>query len=184
MDGLDAWTVTKIMKIKKVFIGADHKGFELKEELKVWLAGEGYEVVDCGNKEYEEGDDYPDFGYAVAREVAGGSNSGDWDRTNRKDKANREVFESESRGIVICGSGVGVDIVANKVAKIRCGLCASPEQAEAAREDDAINVLALAADYLTSEQAKDIVRVFLETEFSGEDKYLRRIGKILIVDNL
>src|SRR3989304_7052651 len=108
-----------------IFIGSDHRGFRLKEILKQFLAREGYEVVDKGNAVYDEKDDYPDF----AKEVAGGVNA---------DPGLR-------RGILICGSGVGVDVVANRFPRVRSGLAISSDQVFAARHDDDINVLSLAA---------------------------------------
>src|SRR3990167_2156290 len=106
----------------KIYLGADHRGFQLKEELKQFLET-NYDVEDCGAFEKIESDDYTDFAIKVAEKVS--SNEG-------------------SRGIVICGSGVGVDITANKFPKIRCGLGINREQIKAARNDDDVNVLALA----------------------------------------
>ena len=79
----------------------------------------------------------------------------------------------------MCGSGVGVDIVANKISGIRCGLGINPEQVKSAREDDDINVLALAADHTTEKQAKEMIKIFLETPFSGEERHKRRLEKIV-----
>lgn len=142
-----------------IYIGADHRGFNLKERLKEFLHNEGYEVVDSGNKRYEEGDDYPDFASAVAREVS-------------KDPGER-------RGVLICGSGVGVDVVANKFAGIRSALVTSTDQAYSARHDDDVNILSLAADFMIEEDdAQKIVKVFLVTPFSGKERYKRRISKI------
>ncbi|KKU89334.1 MAG: Ribose 5-phosphate isomerase B [Candidatus Wolfebacteria bacterium GW2011_GWA2_47_9b] len=126
-----------------IYLGADHRGFALKEELKAFLFDRGYDVVDMGNEVEEEGDDYPDFAAAVADAVS-----------------NNPV---EDRGIVICGSGVGVDIVANKFIDIRSALISNSDQAKAARNDDDANVLALAADFLDADTAKAIVDAFIET---------------------
>lgn len=140
-----------------IFLGADHKGFQLKEDLKLWLTQNGQTVVDCGNSVLDLHDDYPDFAFAVAHEIP-------------KDPTNR--------GIVICGSGAGVSIAVNKIDGVRASLGVTPEQIHDARSDDDINVLALASDYLTREQAKTIVQTFLSTPFDPQERFIRRIGKI------
>lgn len=141
-----------------IYIGADHKGFQLKETLKNFLKDRNYEVVDVGNSEYNENDDYPDFAKAAARAVS-------------------EDFKNR-RGIVICGSGVGVDIVANKFDGIRSVLANNVEQAKLSRRDDDSNVLALGADFINEELAKEILSIWLKEPFSGKEKYKRRIEKI------
>lgn len=140
-----------------VYLGADHRGFAQKEILKQWLTAEGYDVADCGNTVLDPSDDNPLFAIAVAQRV-------------QQDPA--------GMGIVCCGSGVGVNIAANKVKGIRCGLLFDPQQTFAARKDDDINVLALASDYTDDESAKQIVKTFLNTPFSGEERYRRRIAQI------
>jgi len=145
-----------------IYFGADHGGFELKEKLKDFLRGRGYEVADVGNVRYEEDDDYPDFAAEVARRVS--------------------VDVENSRGIVICKSGVGVSIVANKFPKIRAGLVMTPDQAFDARSDDDINMLALGAQYLDDVTAQKIVTTWLGTPFRREPRFLRRIDKIDIVE--
>lgn len=141
-----------------IYIGADHRGFALKELLKGHLVDGGYEVVDMGNAVLEDGDDYPDFAIEVANAVS--------------------ANPFEDRGIVICGSGVGVDIVANKFPDVRSALVASADQIRAARTDDDVNVLALAADFLDEATAKNIAVAFIETEYDGAAHHQRRIDKI------
>ena len=141
-----------------IYIGADHRGFALKEMLKAHLTDIGNEVVDMGNETLEDGDDYPDFAIEVANAVS--SNP------------------FEDRGIVICGSGVGVDIVANKFPDVRSALVASADQIRAARTDDNVNVLALAADFTDEATAKSIAAAFVETEYDGAEPHQRRIDKI------
>lgn len=141
----------------KVYIGSDHRGFALKEKLKPWLAGGGYEVIDCGNRVYEKTDDYPDFSFAVADSV---------------------VKEKESRGIVICGSAVGVTIAANKVKGARSAPGISTVEVKRGREDDDLNILALSADYLSEQEAKERIEVFLTTSFIGDERHIRRLKKI------
>jgi ribose 5-phosphate isomerase B len=142
----------------KLYIGADHRGFKLKEELKPWLKTKGYEIEDCGNTKFDPADDYPDYASRVAEGVKNSSH--------------------ESKGILLCGSGIGVCIVANKYAGIRCGLGIDTEHTRHGRLNDNINVLALPADLLTESQAKDMVTAFLTTDFSTEERFLRRQSKI------
>ena len=137
----------------KVYLGADHRGFKMKEELQEWLArldlGSGevkYEVEDCGARELDKDDDYVEYAYKVAEKVNDGE---------------------EGRGIVLCGSGVGVEVVVNKIDGVRGGLGLNAEQVRAARRDDDINVLAIAADFTSFNLVKEMVEVFLGTEFSG-----------------
>jgi ribose 5-phosphate isomerase B len=145
------------MKIT-VFLGADHRGFALKEQIKTWLKDAGYALQDLGAYSLDPGDDYPDFGIAVAQEVA------------RQPEGRR--------GIVFCGSGVGMAVAANKIKGIRASLATSREIAQASRNDDDLNILSIAADYTSLEGAKRIIEVFLNTPFSGEERHLRRINKI------
>jgi ribose 5-phosphate isomerase B len=142
----------------KVYFGADHRGFALKEKLKALVAGMGHEVADRGALAWKDSDDYPDFAVAVAKEVA--------------------LAPDESRGILVCGSGAGMDITANRFRKVRCGLALTPEQVRAARRDDDVNVLALAADYIDEAAAAGAVREFLATAFDGKENHRRRLEKV------
>ncbi len=141
-----------------IYIGSDHRGFELKESLKKYLKENSYQVVDLGNDHYDENDDYPDFASAVARKIA--------------------EEPAERRGIVICRSGAGVDIVANKFKGVRSALVTDINQAELVRKDDDTNVLSLASELTNEEQAKRIADVWLKIPFSGLEKDVRRISKI------
>ena len=134
----------------KVYLGADHRGFKLKEELKTWFLENKISVKDLGAFEHNPDDDYPLFAQKVARNVAGDL------------KKNLGV-----RGIVICGSGVGVNIVANKFNHIRSGLALNAKQVGQARKDDDINILAIPSDFVNEEEAKKIVKIFLKTPFWG-----------------
>ena len=146
-----------------IYLGADHRGFNLKGVIKDFLQDKGYEVVDVGNSLYDEKDDYPDFAVKVAEKVS----------------RNPEM----SRGILLCGSGVGVDVTANKFKNVRSALGITSDQIYDARHDDDVNVLSLAADYMSPEDAKKIVQVFLSTPFSGEERFSRRIEKISQIEN-
>lgn len=141
-----------------IYIGADHRGIELKAHINSWLKGRGYEFEDVGAYEYNRGDDYVDFAIDVAQRVA--------------------KMPEKHWGIVLCGSGVGVAIAANKVKGVRCGLGFEVDQVYEARKDDNINVLALAANNTDEIKALELVEKFLETEFVRSDSYLRRIEKI------
>jgi ribose 5-phosphate isomerase B len=140
-----------------IYLGADHRGFELKEKLKQVLAGEGYDVVDVGAASYDKEDDYPDVSAAVARAIQ---------------------KNDEARGILICGSGFGVDIAANKFHGVRAALPMSPDHAYQARHDDNANVLAIAANFIDEPTALKIVSTFLSTPFAHEERYQRRLEKI------
>ena len=145
----------------KVYLGADHRGFKLKEELKTWLSENKISIKDLGAFEYDPNDDYPLFAQDVAKNVGA------------------DLLENlESRGIVICGSGVGVDIVANKFKHIRSGLALNVKQVKEARKDDDINILAIPSDFVSEEEAKEIVKIFLKTPFSKEEKKTRRLSEI------
>jgi len=145
-----------------IYIGSDHRGFELKEHLKKYLIESNYQVVDLGNDHYDANDDYPDFAKLVAEKIS-------------QDSEN-------SRGILICRSGAGVDIVANKFKGVRSALVTDIGQAELVRKDDDTNVLSLASELTNEEQAKKIVEAWLKTPFSGLEKDKRRIGKIASID--
>ncbi len=146
----------------KIYIGADHRGFTLKQSLKPFLQEQGVEVVDLGAAEHIDGDDYVDYAAAVGTEIA---------------------KDPESRGIVICGSGVGVDMVANKIKGVRSGLGIAEDQVTASRKDDDINVLAIAADYTLPEEVRKMVRAFITTPFSDEPRYQARIDKVNKLEN-
>jgi ribose 5-phosphate isomerase B len=146
-----------------IYFGADHRGFPLKEALKVALKSQGYEIVDLGAPSQVEGDDYPDYAVPVAQKIS--------------------LDPVNSRGILICGSGAGMDIVANKFPRVRSVLAASPDQAYDARHDDDANILTLAANFINEFDAQKIARVFLDTPFTGEERYTRRIEKILQIEN-
>lgn len=150
----------------KVYLGADHRGFKLAEEMYQWLVGRQIVVVNVTASKLDPDDDYVDYAKEVAQKVA-------------------QVKENGSdavRGIVICGSGIGVDMVANKFEGVRCGLGFSESEIKAARQEDDINVLALPADSLSVDQAKNIVRAFLETDFDSKKRHQRRLDKLTLLE--
>lgn len=139
----------------KIGLGADHAGFALKEEIKAYLQQKGLEVVDCGT-DSEESVDYPDFGAKVARAICDG------------------ICE---KGILVCGTGIGISIAANKLPGIRAAVCHDLFTAQASREHNDANILAMGARVLEPSLALQMVDVWLETPFSG-GRHQRRIDKI------
>ena len=144
----------------KLSIGSDHGGYALKQELIAYLRDQGHEVEDFGCHDTASCD-YPDFGEAAAAAVASG--------------------ECE-RGIVICTTGIGISIAANKVKGVRCALCSEPYSAEMTRRHNDANVLALGAGFTAPMMAKRIVDVFLSTAFEG-GRHQRRVDKIMAIEN-
>lgn len=142
----------------KIYLGADHRGFICKEKLKTSLFG--HEVVDLGAHDLDPSDDYTTYALDVAKGVSSGG----------------------AVGILICGSGVGMDIAANKVDGVRASVGKQKEQVVAGRHDDDMNVLVIAADYTSEEEAGDMVAVFLATEFSGEERHKRRLLQIETIE--
>ena len=141
---------------KKIYIGSDHAGFNLKKYLKLYLTKSGYEVLDLGNENYEPGDDYPDYSLMVAEKVR----------------------DTGCPGIFLCGSGVGACIMANKVKGIRAVNAADVPIARQSREHINTNMLCLGQNYISADLAKKIVRTWLNTSFSTEERHQRRVAKI------
>jgi ribose 5-phosphate isomerase B len=140
----------------KVIIGSDHGGFKLKENIKKHLVSKGIEVEDVGTDK-EESCDYPDYAAMVAK----------------------KVVETGNLGIIVCGTGLGVSMTANKFKSIRAALCHDTYTAKMAREHNNANVLCLGGRTTRTGKAKKIVDVFLNTEASSEDRHKRRVGKIV-----
>ncbi|HYO40957.1 MAG TPA: ribose-5-phosphate isomerase [Nocardioidaceae bacterium] len=145
----------------RVHLGSDHAGLELKEHLLNWLADAGYEVVDHGPFVYDADDDYPVFCLRCAAGVVADHQDG-----------------QQALGVVIGGSGNGEQIAANKVQGIRCGLAWNEETAELARQHNDANVISVGGRMHTVEDMTRFVEVFLTTEFSGDDRHVRRIGML------
>ncbi|OGN10356.1 MAG: hypothetical protein A3J46_01740 [Candidatus Yanofskybacteria bacterium RIFCSPHIGHO2_02_FULL_41_11] len=144
-----------------IYLASDHRGFELKEKIKGWLQEWNYKSEDLGPFEYNKDDDYPDFAAAVGNAVALSLSNG-----------------KPSRGILVCGSGEGIAIAANKIDGIRAGTVMNSEQAKAGVHDEDMNVIALSSDFLAEGKAKEIVKSFVEAEFGNEERYNRRLEKI------
>lgn len=141
----------------KLYLGADHAGYELKNALREHLFHLGYEVEDLGAETLDSEDDYPRYAYAVAVKVLGGD---------------------EDRGILVCGSGQGMGIAANRVNGIRATLAWNEEAAAAARRDDNSNVLVLPSRFLSEDEAFAAVDSWLKTAFASDPKYQRRLDEL------
>jgi len=139
-----------------VALAADHAGFALKEELKSELLAMGMECLDLGT-DSDASVDYPDFGHAVADAIIKGQ---------------------AERGVIVCGTGIGISIAANRVAGVRAAVCHDATTARLAREHNDANVLALGARIVGAEVAKDCLRAFLSTPFDGGERHLRRVVKL------
>lgn len=141
-----------------IYLAADHRGFKLKEELKKYLLEQGFETEDIGAFAYDKDDDYVDF----ARD------------------ASEKIAENPSlhKGIFMCGSGHGMDMVANKFKGVRAALVFNREVAVQSREHEDANVLVLASDWLEDVETKDLITIWLGKSFSGEERHVRRLKKI------
>ncbi len=144
-----------------VTVGADHGGLSLKTDLIPWLESLGYQVTDVGAYSLDPADDYPDFAERVARVV---------------------TSDQAGRGILICGSGVGACIAANKVPGIRACLCHDIYSAHQGVEHDHMNILSLGARVGGIELAKDLVSAFLNADFTGEERHRRRLDKVAAME--
>jgi ribose 5-phosphate isomerase B len=144
-----------------VALGTDHAGFSLKPGVADAIRASGHEVLDCGAFELNPGDDYPDFAAAVARAILAGR---------------------AERGVIVCGSGVGASVAANKFTGIRCALCHDTFSAHQGVEDDSMNVLALGARVIGPSLAGELVATFLRAEFSGAERHRRRLQKIAEIE--
>jgi RpiB/LacA/LacB family sugar-phosphate isomerase len=144
----------------RLVIGADHAGFELKQQLATHLREQGHEVIDRGTTSSEPVD-YPDFAEAVGNALR-----------------NSEA----ERGVLVCGSGVGASVAANKVPGIRAGLCHDTYSARQGVEHDDMNVLVLGARVIGLELAKELVDRFISVQFTGEERHRRRLEKIAALE--
>jgi RpiB/LacA/LacB family sugar-phosphate isomerase len=141
----------------KIGMAADHGGYEMKQKIHILLAAGGHQVVDFGNLLYDRDDDYPDFAIPLARAVAAG------------------VVE---RGVLLCGSGIGASIAANKIDGVRAALCHDDFSARQGVEDDDMNILCLGGLTTGVAVAWDCVKSFLAAQFSGAERHRRRLAKV------
>jgi ribose 5-phosphate isomerase B len=146
----------------KLVIASDHAGFALKEEVRAYLTKSGQEILDLGAYKCEPEDDYPDFAQRVGEAIKAGE---------------------APRGILICGSGVGVCVAANKIPGIRAGMCHDTYSAHQGVEHDDMNVLVLGARIIGPSLAYELVDTFIKAKFiSGEERFTRRFKKVLAIE--
>jgi ribose 5-phosphate isomerase B len=143
----------------KIFIGADHNGYEYKGQLAKALELAGHEVIDEGDLTIDPNDDFPQFASKVVTALLGAN-------------------DPEVRGILVCGSGQGMCMAANRFKGIRAALCWNINEARASRNDDDANILCLSSRYLSLEEAGSIMATFLSTPFAGAPRYVRRIQQL------
>src|ERR1700730_13916456 len=148
--------------LMRIVIGSDHAGYEMKEKIVDAVKKFGYEVTDVGTHEPDKPDDYPDFAQLVAQKIQA---------------------EEADRGIVICGSGVGVSVAANKFKGIRAAVCHDHYSAHQGVEHDDMNVLVLGARIVGLQVALDLSEAFLTARFSNEDRHVRRLNKIKEIES-
>ena len=146
----------------RVAVAADHAGFDLKQLVADYLRAAGHQVTDLGTDSPDQPDDYPDFAQKLGEAVAAG----------RADK-----------GVLICGSGVGASIAANKIVGVRAGLCHDHYSARQGVEHDDMNVIVFGSRVIGVETAKDLLTAFVEATFSGEERHLRRLAKVNALDH-
>jgi ribose 5-phosphate isomerase B len=144
-----------------VAFGTDHAGWPLRARILAELRGGGHEVVDCGSAELVPGDDYPDSAAAVAAAIVSGR---------------------AERGVLVCGSGVGAAVAANKIPGVRASMCHDSFSARQGVEDDDMNVLCLGARVIGEELAVELLRDFVAARFSGAERHRRRLEKIAALE--
>ena len=145
----------------RVVVASDHAGFELKETLRPYIESLGHEVIDAGPSTYQPSDDYPDYAETLALAVKGGQ---------------------AERGVLICGSGVGASVAANKVAGIRAAVCHDTYSAHQGVEHDDMNVLVIGSRVVGVELVRELVRFFLLASFSSEERHVRRLAKVRAIE--
>lgn len=144
-----------------IAIASDHAGFERKNELRPYIEGLGHQVLDLGAHSEQPGDDYPDYAEALGMAL--------------KD-------HRAERGVLVCGSGVGVSVAANKIPGIRAAVCHDSYSAHQGVEHDDMNVLVMGSRVVAVELAKELVRNFLGAKFSGEERHVRRLAKVRAIE--
>ncbi len=146
----------------RIALGSDHAGFDLKDKVADMIREMGHDVQDVGAHDYDPLDDYPDFARLVAEAVAGGA---------------------AERGVLVCGSGVGASVAANKVRGVRAATCHDTYSAHQGVEHDDMNVLCIGARVIGEELARDVLASFLGAAFTGEERHVRRVDKIKAMES-
>lgn len=145
----------------RIAVGSDHAGFELKQSVAAYLGRLGHQIVDVGPYEIDPSDDYPDYAEKVAAAVLDGRGE---------------------RAILICGSGVGASVAANKIPGVRAGLCHDTYSAHQGVEHDDMNVLVLGSRVIGTELANELARAYLGAKFTAEERHVRRVGKVKAIE--
>jgi ribose 5-phosphate isomerase B len=148
-------------KSLRIAVGTDHSGLDLKQLVVDVLKAQGHDVEDVGAHEFDPLDDYPDFALSVAEAVAAGN---------------------AERGVIVCGSGVGASIAANKVPGVRAAMCHDTYSAHQGVEHDDMNVLCMGARIIGIELAKEVLDSFVAARFTGEERHLRRLNKVKAIE--
>ena len=146
----------------RIAVAADHAGYDLKQFIAKFLADGGHDVVDLGTKDPNQPDDYPDYAEALGDAI---------------------LQKRADRGVLICGSGVGAAVAANKMTGIRAGLCHDSYSAHQGVEHDNMNVLVLGSRVIGTELAREIVLRYLTASFSGEERHVRRLAKVKALED-
>ncbi len=146
----------------KIALAADHAGYELKQTLLAHLKQQGYDVLDLGTDTGDVPSDYPDFAERIANAILGGK---------------------AERGVLVCGSGVGASIAANKFHGIYAGLCHDTYSAHQGVEHDDMNLICVGSRIIGVELAREIVTRFLQAKFTGEERHVRRVGKVHAIED-
>lgn len=153
-----------------IYLGSDHGGFDLKEKIKKWLTEWGYAWEDLGNTLYDKDDDYPQYAFLVARKVV--------EEEVSTAKIYPTPWRDRPKGILCCRSAAGMVIAANRIVGARAIATSNPKKAMRSREHNDSNIIALSGDWLEDYQAKKLLMAWLTTEFTGEERHVRRIGQI------
>ena len=146
----------------RIVLGADHAGFDMKQDAVAFVRALGHEVLDVGARTGTQPDDYPDFAEALGMAIR-----------------NRQA----DRGILICGSGVGASVAANKIPGVRAGLCHDCYSAHQGVEHDDMNVLVMGSRIIGIELAHELVKSFLHANFTGEERHVRRLEKVKKIES-
>ena len=146
----------------RISVAADHNGYELKNEISEILKRDGHDVIDIGPHSLDPSDDYPDFAKPLAKSVSSGETD---------------------RGIMVCGSGVGASVAANKVKGVRAAVCHDIYSAHQGVEHDNMNILCLGSRIVGTEVVRELVSAFISAEYTNEERHARRLNKVIEMEN-
>ncbi|MEM2131540.1 MAG: RpiB/LacA/LacB family sugar-phosphate isomerase [Candidatus Woesearchaeota archaeon] len=153
-----------------IYLGSDHGGFKLKEKIKKFLLKKGFDLLDLGNNNFDDKDDYTDFAFKVAKKVSESDNP-------------KMKWQNRDKGILFCRSSAGMTIAANKFKNVKAVSVFDVKSAKHSRLHNDSNVIAISGDWINEKKAKNIVLKWLNTEFSNEERHIRRLNKIKEIEN-